>query len=227
MSKLRFDLLSALPEAFDSVLSTGIIRIAQEKGLVEYHKHNLHDFADNKFGHIDDTPYGGGAGMLIKCQPIFDCINKLTQEREYDEIIFVTPEGELFDQKIAKELSLKKNIIILSGRYKGIDQRVRDRLITREVSIGNYVLSGGELPSLIILDAVIRLIPGALGDSESALTDSFMDELLEAPQYTRPAEYEGMKVPEILMSGDHKRIKEWQEEMAYQKTKKIKPSLLK
>lgn len=227
MSAIRFDFLSSLPESFSSVLNTGILRIAQEKELVEFHIHNLHDYSDNKFGHIDDTPYGGGAGMLIKCQPVFDCINKLKDEREYDEIIFVTPEGELFDQSLANELSLKKNIMILSGRYKGIDQRIRDRLITREISVGDFVLSGGELPSLVIADAIARLIPGALGDSESALTDSHMDGLLEAPQYTRPAEFEGMKVPEILTSGNHKLVREWQEQMSKEKTEKLRPDLLK
>ena len=227
MSAIRFDFLSSLPESFSSVLNTGILRIAQEKELVEFHIHNLHDYSDNKFGHIDDTPYGGGAGMLIKCQPVFDCINKLKDEREYDEIIFVTPEGELFDQSLANELSLKKNIMILSGRYKGIDQRIRDRLITREISIGDFVLSGGELPSLVIADAIARLIPGALVDSESALTDSHMDGLLEAPQYTRPAEYEGMKVPEVLTSGNHKLVREWQEHTSREKTEKLRPDLLK
>lgn len=227
MCVLRFDFLSALPDSFDSVLSTGILRIAKEKELVEYHIHNLHDYSDNKFGHIDDTPYGGGAGMLIKCQPVFDCINKLKDEREYDEIIFVTPEGQLFDQSLANELSLKKNIIILSGRYKGIDQRIRDRLVTKEISIGDFVLSGGELPSLVIADAITRLIPGALGDSESALTDSHMDGLLESPQYTRPAEYDGMEVPKVLISGNHKLIKEWQDSKSKEKTEKLRPDLLK
>lgn len=227
MNNIRFDFVSSLPDVFHSVLSTGILRIAKEKELAEFNIHNLHDYSDNKFGHIDDTPYGGGAGMLIKCQPIFDCINELKSERDYDEIIFVTPEGETFNQSIANELSLKKNIIILSGRYKGIDQRVRDKLITREISVGDYVLSGGELPSLIIADAVVRLLPGALGDSESALSDSFMDGLLEAPQYTRPAEYDGMEVPKILLSGDHKKIQEWQEQQALEKTKQLKPNLLK
>ena len=227
MSAIRFDFLSSLPDSFASVLNTGILRIAQEKELVEFHIHNLHDYSDNKYGHIDDTPYGGGAGMLIKCQPVFDCINKLKDERVYDEIIFVTPEGELFDQSLANELSLKKNVMILSGRYKGIDQRIRDMLVTREISVGDFVLSGGELPSLVIADAVARLIPGALGDSESALTDSHMDGLLESPQYTRPAEYEGMKVPEILTSGNHKLVKEWQEKMSKEKTEKLRPDLLK
>jgi len=227
MSALRFDFLTALPDSFESVLKTGILRIAQEKKLVEFKIHNLHDFSDNKFGHIDDTPYGGGAGMLIKCQPVFDCINKLKKEREYDEVIFVTPEGELFNQSMANELSLKKNIIILSGRYKGIDQRIRDRLITKEISVGDYVLSGGELPSIIIADAVTRLIPGALGDSESALTDSHMDGLLEPPQYTRPAKYDDMQVPEVLMSGNHKMIKEWQHKKSQEKTERLRPDLIK
>lgn len=227
MSALRFDFLSSLPDSLHSVLNTGILRIAQEKKIVEFHIHNLHEYSDNKFGHIDDTPYGGGAGMLIKCQPVFDCINKLKEEVDYDEIIFVTPEGEMFNQKIANELSLKKNILILSGRYKGIDQRIRDRLITREISIGDFVLSGGELPSLVIADAVTRLIPGALGDSESALTDSLMEDLLEPPQYTRPSEYEGMSVPEVLISGNHKLIREWQENISQEKTEKLRPDLLK
>ncbi len=227
MSAIRFDFLSSLPDSFNSVLNTGILRIAQEKKLVEFYIHNLHDYSDNKYGHIDDTPYGGGAGMLIKCQPVFDCINKLKDDREYDEIIFVTPEGELFDQSLANELSLKKNILILSGRYKGIDQRIRDGLITREISVGDFVLSGGELPSLVIADAVARLIPGALGDSESALTDSHMDGLLEAPQYTRPAEYQGMKVPEVLTSGNHQLIRDWQEQKSKEKTEKLRPDLLK
>ena len=224
---IRFDFISSLAQSFDSVLNTGILRIAQEKKLVEFHIHNLHDYADNRFGHIDDTPYGGGSGMLIKCQPVFDCINRLKSERDYDEIIFVTPEGKKFNQSVANELSLKGNIIILSGRYKGIDQRIRDKLITLELTIGDYVLSGGELPSLVIADAVTRLIPGALGDSESALTDSLMDDLLEAPQYTRPSVYEGMEVPSELLSGNHKLISDWQNEKSLEKTKKLRPDLLK
>lgn len=227
MSKIRIDFLSTLPDCFSSVLNTGILRIAQEKNLIDFHIHNLHDYSDNKFGHIDDTPYGGGAGMLIKCQPVFDCINKLKNERDYDEIIYVTPEGKLFDQNMANELSLMKSIIILSGRYKGIDQRIRDSLITREISIGDYVLSGGELPSLVIADAIARLIPGALGDSESALTDSHMDGLLEPPQYTRPAIYNGMEVPKVLTSGNHKLITEWKEKKSREKTNKLRPDMLK
>lgn len=226
MSKIRIDFISALPDSFDSILKTGILRIAAEKGLAEYHIHNLHDYSDNKFGHIDDTPYGGGAGMLIKCQPVFDCINELKNQREYDEIIFLTPEGGEYNQSVANKLSLNKNIILLSGRYKGIDQRVRDELITREISVGDFVLSGGELASLIIADSVIRLLPGALGDSESALTDSFMDGLLEPPQYTRPQDYNGLLVPSVLTSGNHKEINKWQQEQSERKTKELRPDLL-
>lgn len=226
MSKLRIDFISALPDSFDSILKTGILRIAAEKGLAEYQIHNLHDYSDNKFGHIDDTPYGGGAGMLIKCQPIFDCINELKKQREYDEIIFLTPEGGEYNQSVANELSLNKNIILLSGRYKGIDQRVRDELITKEISVGDFVLSGGELASLIIADSVIRLLPGALGDSESALTDSFMDGLLEPPQYTRPQDYKGLLVPSVLTSGNHKEIEKWQQMQSERKTKELRPDLL-
>ncbi len=226
MNKLRIDFISALPDSFDSILKTGILRIAAEKGLAEYHIHNLHDYSDNKFGHIDDTPYGGGAGMLIKCQPVFDCINELKKQREYDEIIFLTPEGGEYNQTVANELSLNKNIILLSGRYKGIDQRIRDELITREISVGDFVLSGGELASLIIADSVIRLLPGALGDSESALSDSFMDGLLEPPQYTRPQDYKGLLVPSVLTSGNHKEIDKWQQEQSERKTKELRPDLL-
>lgn len=226
MSNLRIDFISALPDSFYSILNTGILRIASEKKLVDFHIHNLHDYSDNKFGHIDDTPYGGGSGMLIKCQPVFDCIEKLKNEREYDEIIFLTPEGEQFSQSIANKLSLQKNIILLSGRYKGIDQRIRDELITKEISVGDFVLSGGELASLIIADSVVRLLPGALGDAESALSDSFMNGLLEPPQYTRPQSYKGLEVPKVLTSGNHKEIEIWKEKESLNKTKKLRPDLL-
>lgn len=226
MSNLRIDFISALPDSFYSILNTGILRIASEKKLVDFHIHNLHDYSDNKFGHIDDTPYGGGSGMLIKCQPVFDCIEKLKNEREYDEIIFLTPEGEQFSQSIANKLSLQKNIILLSGRYKGIDQRIRDELITKEISVGDFVLSGGELASLIIADSVVRLLPGALGDAESALSDSFMNGLLEPPQYTRPQIYKGLEVPKVLTSGNHKEIENWKEKESLNKTKKLRPDLL-
>lgn len=226
MNRLRIDFISALPDSLDSILNTGILRIAAEKNLVEYHIHNLHDYSDNKFGHIDDTPYGGGSGMLIKCQPVFDCIEKLKSERSYDEILFLTPEGEKYNQSIANKISLQKNIILLSGRYKGIDQRIRDELITREISVGDFVLSGGELASLIIADSVVRLLPGALGDAESALSDSFMNGLLEPPQYTRPQNYKGLEVPKVLTSGNHKEIGIWQEKESLAKTKKLRPDLL-
>ncbi|MFH1049629.1 MAG: tRNA (guanosine(37)-N1)-methyltransferase TrmD [bacterium] len=223
---MRIDIITAFPDMFASVLASSILRIAQEKGLVQIHIHNLHDFADNKFRHIDDTPYGGGAGMLIKCQPVFACIEKLKSERKYDEIIYMSADGEPLKQSTANALSLCRNLIILAGHYKGIDQRIRDRLITKEISAGDYVLSGGEIPALVLTDAIVRLIPGVLGDSESALDDSFMDGLLEPPCYTKPAEFEGMKVPDVLTKGNHKDISEWKHQQALEKTKIRRPDLL-
>ncbi len=223
---MRIDILSAVPSSLESYINASILKIAQEKDAVKIVLHNLHDYALDKFKHIDDTPFGGGAGMLLKCQPVFDCIEKLKSERDYDEIIFVSADGEKFEQSIANELSLKKNIIMLAGHYKGIDQRIRDVLITRELSIGDFVLSGGELPSLVIADAVIRLIPSVLGDAESALEDSFQVGLLEPPQYTRPAEYRGLKVPDVLLSGNHAEIRKWRDEMALKKTSERRPDLL-
>jgi len=223
---IRIDLIAALPDIFNSVLNSGIIRIVQEKGIAEIYCHNLHEYAEDEYRHIDDTPFGGGAGMLIKCAPVFKCIEKLKSERDYDEIIFMTADGSPLTQSIANELSLKKNIIILAGHYKGIDQRIRDILITREISIGDYVLTGGELPALVLTDAIIRLLPGALGDAESALEDSFQNGLLEPPQYTKPAEFRGMIVPEILLSGNHAEIQKWREEQALKKTKERRPDLL-
>ncbi len=225
-NKLRIDLITAFPDMFKPVLETSIMRIAKEKGFVSFHIHNLHDYADNKFRHIDDSPYGGGAGMIIKCQPVFACIKKLTLERKYDEIIYMSADGVPLKQSKANELSLCRNIIILAGHYKGIDQRIRDRLITKEISIGDYVLSGGELPALVLTDAIVRLIPGVLGDAESALDDSFMDGLLEAPYYTKPAVFEGMEVPEVLKNGNHKEITEWKQQKALEKTKLRRPDLL-
>jgi len=224
--KLRIDLITAFPDMCNTVINTSIMRIAREKQLVDIKIHNLHDYADNKFKHIDDKPFGGTAGMIIKCQPVFDCIEELKSEREYDEIIYMTADGEPLKQTISNELSLKKNIIILAGHYKGIDQRIRDVLITREISIGDYVLSGGELPALVLADSIVRLLPGAISDAESALEDSFMDGLLEAPNYTRPADFRGYKVPEVLLSGNHKKIQEWKEEQAIEKTKNKRPDLL-
>ncbi len=224
---MRIDFISAVPEILDSPLKVSIIKNAIDKKIVEIHIHNLHDYATDKFKHIDDYQYGGSAGMVIKCQPVFDCIESLQKQRNYDEIIYVTADGELLNQTIANDLSLKENIIILAGHYKGIDQRIRDSLITLEISIGDYVLSGGELPALVLIDAIVRLIPGVLGDAQSALTDSFQDGLLEPPIYTRPEDFRGMKVPQVLLSGNHKEIKEWRIEQAIMKTKKKKPDLLK
>lgn len=223
---IRIDIISAIPDIFTSFLSTSIIRIAQEKGLAKIVIHDLHKYADNKFGHIDDYPYGGGAGMLIMCEPIFKCIEELNSQRDYDEIIYTAPEGKILNQSTSNELSLKRNIIILCGHYKGIDQRVRDTLITREISLGDFVLSGGELPAMTITDSIIRLLPNVLGDVVSALDDSFMDGIFEAPQYTRPANFRGMEVPEILLSGDPKKISVWQEKESISKTQRLRPDLL-
>lgn len=227
MSALRIDILTALPDLISGPLQSSILHRAQEKALVEYHIHDLHEFTINKHGRIDDTVYGGGAGMVLSPQPIFDCIYQLQKERTYDEIIYMAPDGEKLDQTTSNKLSLSSNLIIICGHYKGIDQRVRDRFVTLEISIGDYVLTGGELPALVLIDSVVRLLPGVLGDAESALTDSFQNEnyLLEGPVYTRPAEYEGMKVPEILQSGDHKRIAEWNRKQAIEKTKQRRPDL--
>ena len=226
-NKIRIDIITAFTDMIKPVINSSIIKIAQGKGSIEIHLHNLHDYADNKFRHIDDTPFGGGAGMVIKCQPVFDCIEKLKAEREYDEIIFMAADGETLAQGISNELSLKSNIIILAGHYKGIDQRIRDNLITREISIGDYVLSGGELPALVLVDSIARLIPGVLGDAESALEDSYMDGLLEAPVYTKPANFRGFEVPEVLLKGNHKDIKDWRSKQSLEKTKKLRPDLLK
>jgi len=224
---MLIDIVTAHPAMFESVLKTSIIRIAQEKHIVRIRLHNLHDFAEDKYKHIDDTPYGGGAGMIIKCEPVFKCIEKLAEERHYDEIIYMTADGEKLNQKIANEISMKKNIIILAGHYKGIDQRIRDSLITKEISIGDYVLSGGELPAMVLIDSIIRLVPGVLGNAESALEDSFQSGLLEPPYYTKPADFRGMKVPEILTSGNHKEISKWREEQSLLKTQERRPDLLK
>lgn len=209
---MRFDLISAVPEILESPISYSIIKRAREKGIVEIHLHNLHDYGIGRYKQIDDKPYGGGSGMVLMPEPIYKCVRKLQEEREYDEIIVTSAKGEIFTQKEAKRLSLLKNVIIICGHYKGIDQRIIDIFNAKEISIGKFVLSGGELPALVIVDAVVRLLPGALGDSESALTDSFIEEdYIEPPIYTRPQEFLGHKVPEVLVSGDHKKIKEWKE----------------
>ncbi len=222
---LRIDILSAVPDLLNSPLEHSIIGRARENRLIHIEIHDLRDYSANRHKKVDDYQYGGGAGMVLTPQPIFDCIEKLTSERAYDEIIFTAPDGELFEQKHANELSIKQNLMILCGHYKGIDQRVRDELISREFSIGDYVLSGGELPAMVIADAITRLLPGALGDSESALSDSFQDDLLEAPVYTRPAEFKGLKVPEVLRSGDHKKVDQWRFDTALERTKQRRPDL--
>lgn len=224
--RIRFDIVSAVPQLMTSFMEHSIVGRAREKGLVEIVVHNLHDYATDRFRHIDDTPYGGGAGMIIQCEPVFACIEQLMAERTYDEVIYLCPDGAVLDQSSANELSLKTNLILLAGHYKGIDQRIRDVLVTREISIGDYVLSGGELPAAILVDCVTRLIPGVISDAESLLEDSFMTGLLDAPHYTKPADFRGMLVPDVLRSGDHARIKKWRHEQALQKTRQRRPDLL-
>ncbi len=223
---MRIDILTVLPEMFDSPLGCSILQRAQNKGLVEFHIHNLRDYTTNKHRKVDDYPFGGEAGMVMQVEPIDRCISSLKEQREYDEVIFTSPDGERFDQPMANRMSLMNNIIILCGHYKGVDYRVREHLITKEISIGDYVLTGGELPAIIISDALVRLIPGAIGDEQSALSDSFQDSLLSAPDYTRPAEYKGWRVPDILLSGHEAKIAEWRHEQALERTRRLRPDLL-
>lgn len=223
---MRIDIISVLPEMLDSFINLSIVARARKKGLVEIYVHNLRDYTEDKHRRVDDYPYGGFAGMVMQCQPIDACISKLCRERHYDEIIFTTPDGEQFDQPMANELSLKENIIILCGHYKGVDYRIREHLITREISIGDYVLTGGELAAAAITDSVVRLLPGAIGDAESALSDSFQDHLLSAPVYTRPQDYKGWKVPDILLSGNEAKIAEWEQQQSFERTKRLRPDLL-
>jgi tRNA (guanine37-N1)-methyltransferase len=219
--KMRIDIISAVPEIFKSPLDSSILKRAQNKEKVEIFVHNLRDYAFNKHKQIDDKPFGGGAGMVLKPEPFFECIERLQQDRNYDNIIFTSPRGKILDQKTANKLSLTKNLLIVAGHYKDIDDRVREKFATEEISVGNFVLTGGELPALLIVDAIIRLIPGVLNDSESALNDSFQDgEKIEAPSYTRPAEFRGMKVPDVLLSGNDKEIKNWKEEQSRVLTEK-------
>lgn len=222
---MRIDLISAVPDILDSPLNTSIIRNARDAGIIEIHVHNLRDYSDDNHRKVDDYPYGGGAGMVLSVQPIFACIGKLKQERTYDAVIFTAPEGKVFDQREANRLSLLNNMIILCGHYKGVDQRIRDALVTQEYSIGDFVLSGGELPALVITDAIVRLLPGAIGDAGSALDDSFQEGLLAPPVFTRPAEFQGLKVPDVLQSGDHAKVKAWREKQAMERTKKLRPDL--
>lgn len=223
---MRIDIISAVPELLQSPFEHSILKRAQDKGLAEIRVHNLREYGLGKYRQIDDYQYGGGAGMVMRVEPIDRCISDLIAERDYDEVIFMTPDGKKFDQESANELSLKKNLIILCGHYKGIDQRIRELLITREISVGDYVLSGGELGAAIVADAVIRLLPGVLGDETSALSDSFQDRLLSPEVYTRPPEYKGLKVPEVLLSGDFAKIDQWRHDNALERTKKLRPDLL-
>jgi tRNA (guanine37-N1)-methyltransferase len=224
---IRFDILSVVPELLESPLNHSIVRRAKESNLAEIYIHDIREYGKGKYRQVDDYSFGGDAGMVMMIEPVYKLITKLKSEREYDEIIYMSPDGELLDQKIANQLSCRKNIIILCGHYKGIDHRIREHLITREISIGNYVLSGGEIPAAVVCDAVIRLIPGAISDETSALSDSFQDDLLAPPAYTRPADFNGWKVPEVLLSGNPKLIKEWQENEAVDRTRRLRPELLK
>lgn len=224
---MRIDIITVVPDILKSPFEASILQRAIKKGLVEIHLHNLRDYTTDNYKQIDDYQFGGGAGMVMMIEPIDKCISGLKAERDYDEVIYMTPDGATLNQKTANSLSLAENIIILCGHYKGVDQRVRDQFITKEISIGDYVLSGGELGAAVLCDSIIRLIPGVLGNETSALTDSFQDNLLAPPVYTRPAEYKGWEVPPILTSGNFPKIEEWRENQAYERTKKLRPDLLK
>jgi len=224
---MRIDIISAVPQLLESFLNYSIVQRAKDKGVVEIFVHDIHDYGKGKYKQIDDYQYGGGAGMVMMVEPLDKLISKLKSERNYDEIIFMTPDATVLKQTLVNELSLKQNLMILAGHYKGVDQRLRDLHITREISIGDYVLSGGELPAAVLADAVVRLIPGAMSDETSALTDSFQNDLLAPPVYTRPPEYKDMTVPPVLLSGNHQKIAEWREQQAEQITRRIRPDLLK
>ncbi len=223
---MRIDIITVLPELIKSPFEASILKRAIENKLVEVHFHNLRDYTTDNYKSVDDYQFGGGAGMVMMIEPIDKCISELKSQRAYDEVIYMTPDGTVFNQQIANHLSLKGNLIILCGHYKGVDQRVRDLFVTKEISIGDYVLSGGELAAAVLCDAIIRLIPGVLGNETSALTDSFQDNLLAPPIYTRPREYKGMKVPEVLFSGNFPKIEKWRDEQSYQRTKERRPDLL-
>lgn len=224
---MRIDIITVLPEMLESPLNCSIIKRARDKGLCTIAVHNLRDYTTNKHRKVDDYPFGGEAGMVMQVEPIDRCISSLKEQRHYDEVIFTSPDGERFDQPMANRMSLMENIIILCGHYKGVDYRVREHLITKEISIGDYVLTGGELPAIIISDAIVRVIPGVLGDEQSALSDSFQDNLLSAPDYTRPADYNGWRVPDILLSGHEAKIAEWRHEQSLERTRRLRPDLLK
>lgn len=223
---MRIDIISVMPELLESPFAHSIVKRAIDKGLVEIVVHNLRDYSVKSTGRVDDYPFGGAAGMVMQIEPIDRIITELKSQRHYDEVIFTSPDGEKFDQKMANTLSMNENMIILCGHYKGVDYRVREHFITKEISVGDYVLTGGELPAAVIADAVVRLIPGSIGDEQSALSDSFQDNLLEPPVYSRPADYKGWKVPEVLLCGDHKKIEKWKEEQALERTKRLRPDLL-
>ena len=224
---MRIDILTVMPDALESPLHTSILQRAQDKGLVEIHVHNLRDWSLRKHRKVDDYPFGGEAGMVMQIEPVWRCMEELKSQRDYDEIIFTSPDGEQLDQPMANALSLKENIMILCGHYKGVDYRIREHLITKEITIGDYVLTGGELPAAVIADAVVRLLPGAIGDEQSALSDSFQDGLIEAPVYTRPEVFNGWHVPEILLSGHQAKIAEWKMQMSLERTRRLRPNLLK
>lgn len=224
---MRIDIITVLPEMLESPLGCSILKRARDKGLVTIEVHNLRDYTTNKHRKVDDYPFGGDAGMVMQVEPVDRCIAALKAERDYDEVIFTAPDGEILTQPMANSLSMLDNIIILCGHYKGVDYRIREHLITKEISIGDYVLTGGELPAAIIADAIVRLIPGAIGDEQSALSDSFQDNLLEPPVYTRPADYNGWRVPDILLSGHEARIAEWRHEQSLERTARLRPDLLK
>ncbi|MCX4261039.1 MAG: tRNA (guanosine(37)-N1)-methyltransferase TrmD [Muribaculaceae bacterium] len=224
---MRIDILTVLPEMLESPLGCSILKRAQQKGLVEFHVHNLRDYTTNRHRKVDDYPFGGEAGMVMQIEPVDRAIGALKAERDYDEVIFTSPDGDLLTQPMANRLSLLQNVIILCGHYKGIDWRIREHLVTKEISIGDYVLTGGEIPAVVIADAMVRLIPGAIGDEQSALSDSFQDNLLAPPVYTRPAEYNGWRVPDILLSGHEARIAEWRYEQSLERTRRLRPDLLK
>ncbi len=224
---MRIDILTVMPDALESPLHTSILQRAQDKGLVEIHVHNLRDWSRRKHRKVDDYPFGGEAGMVMQIEPVWRCMEELKSQREYDEIIFTSPDGEQLDQPMANALSLKENIMILCGHYKGVDYRIREHLITKEITIGDYVLTGGELPAAVIADAVVRLLPGAIGDEQSALSDSFQDGLIEAPVYTRPEVFNGWHVPEILLSGHQAKIAEWKMQQSLERTRRLRPNLLK
>ena len=224
---MRIDILTVMPEALDSPLHCSILQRAQDKGLVEFHIHNLRDWSTRPHRKVDDYAFSGEAGMVMQIEPVYRCLQQLQSERTYDEVIFASPDGDILDQPMANALSLCENLVILCGHYKGVDYRIREHLVTREISIGDYVLTGGELPAAVIADAVVRLIPGAIGDEQSALNDSFQDGLLEAPVYTRPAEFNGWRVPDILLSGNEAAIADWKLTQALERTRRLRPNLLK